>query len=159
MLSLTKRRDRHGILAGNENRILGRSACPVFAPHRGLRQKNAALMAKMKNRITEKGLWQENTTIWAVPWDNPQTTPPHLCRYDVCTQGLLNLPVQTLPGGKYLIFILPHTTEALAQAWAGCFDAAAAQGYTIDFRRPIMERYVKKEVDRHRCDLCLPITS
>ena len=120
-------------------------------------RENAALMAKMKNRITEKGLWQENTTIWAVPWDNPQTTPPHLCRYDVCTQGLLNLPVQTLPGGKYLIFTLPHTTEALAQAWAGCFDAAAAQGYTIDFRRPIMERYIKKEVDRHRCDLCLPI--
>lgn len=43
-------------------------------------RENAALMAKMKNRITEKGLWQENTTIWAVPWDNPQTTPPHLCR-------------------------------------------------------------------------------
>ena len=105
MLPLTKRRERHGILAGNENRILGRSACPV------------------------------------------------------CTQGLLNLPDQRLPGGKYLIFTLPHTTEALAQAWAGCFDAAAAQGYTIDFRRPIMERYVKKEVDRHRCDLCLPITS
>ena len=38
MLSLTKRRERHGILAGNENRILGRSARPVFAPHRGLRQ-------------------------------------------------------------------------------------------------------------------------
>ena len=38
MLSLTKRRERHGILAGNENRILGRSACPVFTPHRGLRQ-------------------------------------------------------------------------------------------------------------------------
>lgn len=39
MLSLTKRRERHGILAGNENRILGRSACPVFTPHRGLRQR------------------------------------------------------------------------------------------------------------------------
>lgn len=116
-------------------------------------------MAEMKNRITKKGLWQEDTTIWAVPWDNPHTTPPHLCRYDVCTQGLLDLPIQTLPGGKYLIFTLPHTTEALAQAWAGCFDTAGAQGYTIDFGRPIMERYVKKEVDKHRCNLCLPIAS
>ena len=70
-------------------------------------KENAALMAEMKNRITENHLWQENTTIWAVPWDNPHTTPPHLCRYDVCTQGLLDLPVQTLPGGKYLVFTLP----------------------------------------------------
>ena len=38
MLSLTKRREGHGILAGNENSILGCAACPVFAPHRGLRQ-------------------------------------------------------------------------------------------------------------------------
>ena len=41
-------------------------------------RENTALMAEMKNRITEKGLWQEDTTIWAVPWDNPQTTPPHM---------------------------------------------------------------------------------
>lgn len=38
-------------------------------------RENAALMAKMKKRITEKGLWQEDTTIWAVPWDNPHTRP------------------------------------------------------------------------------------
>lgn len=159
MLSLTKRRERHGILAGNENRILGRSACPVFTPHRGLRRENAALMAKMKKRITEKGaLAGRYNYMGSALGQSPYNTAPFV-RYDVCTQGLLNLPVQTLPEGKYLIFILPHTTEALAQAWAGCFDAAAAQGYTIDFRRPIMERYVKKEVDRHRCDLCLPITS
>lgn len=120
-------------------------------------KENTTVMAEMKNRITENHLWQEDTAIWAVPWDHPQTTPPHLCRYDVCTQGLLDLPTQTLPGGTYLIFTLPHTAEALAQAWADCFDTAGAQGYTIDFSRPIMERYMKKEVDRHRCDLCLPI--
>ena len=76
-------------------------------------RENAALMAEMKNRITEKGLWQENTTIWAVPWDNPQTTPPHLCRYDVCTQGLLNLPDQRLPEENILFSPCPTPQKPL----------------------------------------------
>lgn len=157
MLSLTKRREGHGILAGNENSILGCAACPVFAPHRGLRQgKRCSHGRNEKPHHRKPSLAGRYHHMGSALGQSPYNTAPFVpLRY--MHPRAVGFTYPNTSRQKILIFTLPHTTEALAQAWAGCFNAATAQGYAIDFGRPIMERYVKKEVDKHHCDLCLPI--
>ena len=157
MLSLTKRREGHGILAGNENRILGRSARPVFAPHRGLRQGKRRSYGRNEKPHHQKralaGRYHHMGSALGQSPDNTAPSVPLRCMHP----RVVGFAYPNTPLRKISHFHPAHTTEALAQAWAGCFDAATAQGYAIDFGRPIMERYIKKEVDRHRCDLCLPM--
>ena len=46
--------------------------------------ENYRLMDTFKKWIKENNLYGENTVIYAVPMDNPGTTEPAQCRYDVC---------------------------------------------------------------------------
>ena len=62
-----------------------------------------------------------------------------------------------LDGGRYVVFLIKHTAEAIQQAWAECFSELAKRQYTLDFSRPIIERYAKKLVEQHNCELCVPV--
>lgn len=48
-----------------------------------------------------------------------------------------------LESGKYLTFLIPHTTDAVQTAWKMCFSELEKLGYLFDKSRPIMERYRK----------------
>ena len=48
--------------------------------------ENYALMAQFKRWLAVNGKTGSNTTVLAVPLDDPDTTPPGLCRYDVRRQ-------------------------------------------------------------------------
>jgi DNA gyrase inhibitor GyrI len=50
-----------------------------------------------------------------------------------------------------------HTAADMQIAWAECFRELVKLGYTLDYVRPVMERYAKKWIDRRYCEICAPI--
>ena len=124
--------------------------------------ENYVLMERMKDWLKEHELYREDTVIYAVPLDNPEITEASKCRYDVCvaddgsTIGK-ELGRRCLEGGRYVVLRIAHTPEAVAQAWSEGLSVVEESGYRCDFSRPIMERYQKKLVDEHYCELCVPV--
>ena len=125
---------------------------------------NAETMQALKAWAPSNDLMKGSAVLFGIAWDDPAATPPKECRYDAC----IALPVGfaptgdgiktgELPGGKYAVFTLPHTAEAVAEAWGQVFSVLAAQGLAPDPQRPILERYPQALVAAHRCQLCVPV--
>lgn len=126
--------------------------------------KNCKLMSTFKKWLADNRLYDAHTVIYAIPLDNPETTPPCQCRYDVCIPYPTNrsfewdqVKCKEWNPGNYVVFQIPHTPDAIQAAWKTCFSALAEQGYLLDTSRPVMERYQKNLVDKHCCELCLPV--
>ena len=116
--------------------------------------------------VNENGLFDQDTVIYGIPMGAPDKTEPARCRYEVCTplpgyqvSARGSIQCWTLPGGSFLIFQIPHTAGAVQTAWSLCFSELERLGYPLDKSRPVMERYKKRMVDRHRCELCVPVQS
>ena len=45
-----------------------------------------------------------------------------------------------MDGGKYAVFKIRHTSEAVQKAWDGIFPELARQEIAIDECRPVLER-------------------
>ena len=126
--------------------------------------ENYKLMDTFKKWVQENNLYNEDTVIYAIPMDDPEKVMPCQCRYDVCinkpenqTFELNQIGCRDLGSGKYLIFLIPHTADAVQTAWQMCFSELEKLGYLLDKSRPVIERYKKTLVDRHLCELCIPI--
>lgn len=126
--------------------------------------ENYKLMDTFKKWVQENNLYNEDTVIYAIPMDDPEKVMPCQCRYDVCinkpenqTFELNQIGCRDLESGKYLIFLIPHTADAVQTAWQMCFSELEKLGYLLDKSRPVIERYKKTLVDRHLCELCIPI--
>lgn len=126
--------------------------------------ENRQLMDRMKGWISSHGLWDQQTTLLGIPWDNPALVKAEACRYDVCMiwdKETIPRTDEVVPGrfsgGRYEVFRLEHTAEAVQAAWSGYSSALHALGWVLDETRPVMERYQKKLVDQHLCELCVPI--
>ena len=127
--------------------------------------ENLPLMRRMKTWLMQNDLMHDDTVILAMVLDNPQTTAPEQCRYDVCavTDAVppacdAHAPAQrVLSGGGYLTFVIAHTPEALQAAWGACIPETVRLGYQPDFSRPVLERYAGPMIERHQCELCVPI--
>lgn len=81
-------------------------------------------------------------------------------KYGVENKVLMNdtsILRRNLDGGKYLVLRIPHTQEAVEKAWNENIPNLIQKGYRLDYSRPIMERYRKKMVDNHSCEICVPI--
>lgn len=125
---------------------------------------NYALMDTFKKWVKVNNLYDEDTVIYAMPMDNPEKVEPCQCRYDVCIIQSQNqqytsdqVRSRELEGGKYLVFLIPHKIDAVQTAWQMCFSELEKLGYLLDENRLIMERYKKKTVDEHYCELCMPV--
>lgn len=126
--------------------------------------KNFELMENMKQWLRRNNAWSNAGTIYAIAQDNAATTPPEQCRYDVCfvTDETFNdsaVCSGTLPGGEYLVFRIPHSSEAVQQFWGTIGEALASAGATMDESRPILERYQIQLVEQGECEFCLPVAS
>ncbi|WP_331275199.1 AraC family transcriptional regulator [Merdimmobilis hominis] len=126
--------------------------------------ENAALMEKMKSWARLHSLMGADSVLYAIAWDNPQTTQPEDCRYDVCLvlpQGLLppdgDMTLGRIAGGRYAVAVLPHTPEGVAEGWDQLFPALSQLGVQPDPSRPILERYAARMIQSHQCELCVPI--
>lgn len=130
----------------------------------GYGQENMALMQRFKKWIADNALADDDLVIMAMALDDPAQTAACACRYEVCMrcpQGKAfdqaPVGIREMAGGKYMIFLLPHTAQALQTAWQECFAILPELGQSFDKERPIMERYPQKLVEAHYCELCVPI--
>jgi len=126
--------------------------------------ENYKLMDTFKEWLKDNALYNEDTVIYAIPMDDPERVAPYQCRYDVCINKPKNqtfafdqVGCRNLESGKYLVFLNSHTAEAVQTAWEMCFPELEKLGYLLDKSRPVIERYKKALVDRHLCELCVPI--
>lgn len=130
-------------------------------------EENALLMKRFQKWMKTHHLYSSDTVILALALDNPETTPPDSCRYDVCSPlcreflCLEDIPsdikTRQLAGGSYLVFELEHTAKAIQEAWAKFPEKLNRLGYQLDPSRPVMERYFRQMVENHLCQLCVPI--
>lgn len=126
--------------------------------------ENVETMQKLKNWAKENGLFDEESIILGIPQDNPNTTKPQNCRYDTClviSDGEFfnddEVEVGKIIGGKHCVFEIEHTAEAMSKAWNEIFPELMHLGYQLDETRPIIERYLVAMVDKHLCEICIPI--
>lgn len=125
---------------------------------------NYALMKKFKEWAKVNGLFTESAVILGISQDNPAATPPENCRYDV---GIVvskhfeanntDVNVAELSGGKYAVFTIDHTAEAIQKAWSEIFIQLLAENQQPDVSRPILERYIPAMIDKHLCEICVPV--
>ena len=125
---------------------------------------NYALMKKFKEWAKANGLFTASAVILGISQDNPAVTPPEKCRYDV---GVVvpeqfattdtDVNVAELPGGRYAVFTIDHTAEAIQKAWNEIFVQLSAENQEPDVSRPILERYIPAMIDKHLCEICVPV--
>jgi len=125
---------------------------------------NYVLMKKFKEWAKSNGLFTESAVILGISQDNPATTPPESCRYDVgivvsedFTTTDADVNVAELPGGRYAVFTIDHTAEAIQKAWVEIFVQLSAKGQQPNVSRPILERYIPAMIDKHLCEICVPV--
>ncbi len=126
--------------------------------------ENIQIMENLKSWAAKSNLMNDNTIILGIVYDDVQSTRPENCRYDACIiladdtikeEGVINLG--NIDGGKYAVFIIEHTVQAIEQAWFEIFPELFKSGYLLDAERPIMERYATKNVSNNICEICIPI--
>lgn len=123
---------------------------------------NRMLMEQCKAWAKARGLFTPEGILLGIAQDGPDTPPKH-CRYDVALvvdEGFAYddaVQPARLPGGRYGVFLIPHTPQGLQQAWQNLFSELGARGLAWDTSRRILERYVPQKVDNHLCEICVPI--
>ena len=128
-------------------------------------EENHLLMQQFKRWLYEHGLFTANCVIIAAALDNPSHTAPEQCRYDLCflcnedtvQKYTREISSKRLAGGRYAVFQILHTSEAVQKAWQEGILYLLKMGYHPDFDSPILERYDKQMVDKHLCELCIPL--
>lgn len=125
---------------------------------------NVRTMEELKNWAKNNNLFNHETIILGIAQDNPETTEPDNCRYDTCIVISENFQISDdyiheghIAGGHYAVFHIPHTTEAVQQAWTEIFPELLRQGYQLDNTRPIIERYNVHMINNHFCEICVPV--
>jgi len=122
---------------------------------------NIEVMEKLKKWAMEKNLL-ESATLFAIPQDNPETTPSGNCRFDACIVISKDYQLDDsicegeLSGGKYLIYEVKHTAEDIQKAYTGIFPSLLSNGYQID-NKPILEKYTGDMINNPNCEICVPV--
>ena len=96
-------------------------------------------MERLLALASQAGLLGPESAILSIAWDDPARTPPAACRYDAC---LVLQEGQTLPGadvrygsltgGRYAVFPVPHTEQAVSEAWHAIDRLLRETGCTAD---------------------------
>lgn len=125
---------------------------------------NYVTMEKIKEFAKSNKLFNEETIILGISKDDPKITDINKCRYDACivvsgTFNIYDTDIQDgiFEGGKYAVFIIDHTEEAVKKAWNEIFIEVLNKGYKLDLSRDIIEKYAMKMVNNHKCEICVPI--
>lgn len=126
--------------------------------------ENALIMEQLKNWAREKNLFNDDSIILGIAQDNPKFTQPKDCRYDACLVVSDEFKIDNdyidygkTIGGKYCVFKISHTVDAMQKAWMEIFSELLKRDYTVDDKRPILERYAMQMINKHFCDICVPI--
>ncbi|PAE09580.1 DNA gyrase inhibitor [Terribacillus saccharophilus] len=122
---------------------------------------NYQTMQELKEWAAANKLLDDTSIIFGISQDNVETTDPQECRYDaalVVPADFQNdvVLIGELTGGKYISFTVPHTVEAMQQAWGDIFLEISKLGYELD-SRPTFERFTASMLKEHYCEICIPI--
>ncbi|WP_238917277.1 GyrI-like domain-containing protein [Clostridium sp. YIM B02555] len=125
---------------------------------------NIQTMERLKSWAREKDLFNESSIILGIAQDNPQFTETKYCRYDTClvvsdefTVNNNYINVGRITGGKYCVFKISHTAEAMQKAWKEIFLELSKNNHEFDKERSILERYAIQMINKHFCEICVPI--
>lgn len=125
---------------------------------------NMQTMEKLKSWAKSNYLLNDKSIILGIAHDNPKTTKPEDCRYDTCFVVSNDYSVKNdymsqgnIGGGRYAVFKVNHTAEAVQKAWIEIFPELLKQGHQFDETRPILERYKVEMVNKHYCEICVPL--
>ncbi|MFW2487807.1 AraC family transcriptional regulator [Clostridium chromiireducens] len=126
--------------------------------------ENVQIMEQLKSWAREENLFNESSIILGIAQDNPKITEPKDCRYDTCLVVSDEFKVDNkyinfgkIIGGKYCVFKISHTAEDMQKAWDEIFSELSKRDYESDDRRPIIERYAIQMINKHFCEICVPI--
>lgn len=127
---------------------------------------NVDTMERLKSWAGTNQLLNDRSIILGIAHDNPEKTKPEDCRYDTClvvekdyVVHDANVREGEISGGRYAVFLIPHTAEAVQKAWGDIFPELFKLGLQYDEARPILERYKGELVRNHYCEICVPILS
>ena len=124
--------------------------------------ENKQVMEQLKQWAQENNLLTESAILFGIAQDNPEITKPENCRFDACIVISKSEQLEpqmyegVVPGGRYVVYRLQHTEEAVQQAWASIIPYIQNNGYQID-NKPILERYTGNLITKDMCELCVPI--
>ena len=123
---------------------------------------NMEAMEQLKDWAARNNL-MSSALIFGIPQDNPTITLPENCRYDACVviTNDFKLDVGSIAetefsGGKYAVFLVKHTEDAIQQAWIDIFTSIENSNYQMD-NKPIIERYTADMISHDYCELCVPL--
>jgi DNA gyrase inhibitor GyrI len=126
--------------------------------------ENVQIMEQLKSWAREKNLLNESSIVLGIAQDNPQFTEPKDCRYDTCLVVSDEFKVDNkyinfgkTVGGKYCVFKISHTVDAMQKVWMEIFPELSKRNYEFDDRRPIFERYAMQMINKYYCEICVPI--
>ena len=126
---------------------------------------NNKTMEQLKAWANDAHLLSDESVIFGIAQDNPQQTAPESCRYDACLVVNVGLAAKDsrissgiLTGGRYAVFTVAHTAEAIQKAWQDILPELQRRGLLFDITRPILERYAVKMVKQHQCEICVPLS-
>jgi len=123
--------------------------------------ENYQIMQKLKQWATKKDIFS-GCTIYGIAQDGPNI-PPEKCRYDVCLviddEKVLDSEVIDgyLPIGKYAVFTIIHTAEAVQYFWQEVTKIVKENNLHCDLSKPILERYQESLVRDGKCEFCIPL--
>jgi len=123
--------------------------------------ENFKLMTALKEWASSKGLFVDSI-IYGIAHDDAHM-PPEKCRYDVClvthSNDLADTNVKQgeIPAGKYAVFTIDHTEEAVRDFWASIVSTLQTENLQWDSTKPILERYKYQLAEDGMCEFCVPI--
>ncbi|MDB5893714.1 MAG: transcriptional regulator [Rhodoferax sp.] len=117
---------------------------------------------------TAHGLMSPRRRMLGISLDNPMTTPPALCRYDLCIEvdaGFEpegDVALQDFAGGRHACVPFKGTAMAIGAAWMQVFAQWLPQAGLQPTGAPALEFYdTDFEFDAQtgvfNCDLCVPV--
>ena len=125
---------------------------------------NVGTMEVLKTWASEKKFTNHDSIILGIAQDDPKVTKAEYCRYDTCIVVPDEYEVDDecvqggeIAGGKHVIFEIDHTAEAVQKAWTDVFIELNSNGHSMDYSRPVIERYAAKMLANHLCEICIPI--
>ena len=110
--------------------------------------ENKELMEAFKAWVKEEGLKGD---ILCLALDDPLTTLPSQCRYDVGikVESTMLENHRVFEAGKYRIMEIDHTEEAIAMVYQNLGE--------FDQSRPIVEYYREASIALGKCEVWIPI--
>jgi len=121
--------------------------------------KNKELMETFKDFLRINNLFNHEAVILGIALDNPKMVSADKLRYDV---GLIidenhtsSLVRRKIDDGTYAIFEVPHTMKGIQTFWESIPKLATY--LSVDYEKPIIERYTIEKINNHLCEFCIPL--